>query len=129
MKPGIVSLLDLPIGGKKKGITKATTVVKGNKKLTLLKCNNYKQKNEFQDSMILTDNCLFVLKSSFGLNVITQLRNAFCHNDIRYNQISNQYHVGLTNKIKIAGTFKLEAIREFVDAFLQTNQLEKENIK
>ncbi len=94
----------------------------GQKRITLLDCFKPKQKESLSVPSILPENSLYVPAQSFGLYVIRQLRHAFCHGNLNYDVNSNQYVIKLSDKTKIAGQFSLEAIREFVEIYLQPKE-------
>lgn len=93
---------------------------KGIRHLTKLTCIKPKrgEKNEVPQSFPC--DTLYVPSSSFALSVFCQLRHSFCHNDLKYDEETKQYRIDLTDKVKIAGQFSLDAIKEFVEVFLST---------
>ena len=95
----------------------------GQKKLTLLKCNKPKQKEPLSVPEKLPENSLYVPNWCSGRDVISQLRHAFCHNNLKYDTQSEQYEIKLSDKIKIAGQFSLETIIEFVNVYLEPKVL------
>ena len=97
----------------------------GQKKLTLLKCYKPKQKELLSVPENLPENSLYVPYWSYGRYVISQLRHAFCHGNLEYDHKSGQYSIRLSDKVHIAGRFSLEAIREFVEIYLQPKELKK----
>ena len=94
----------------------------GQKELIRLTCFKPKRKEPFSVPSILPKNSLYVPTWIYGLKVIFQLRNAFCHSNLVYDENSKQYVIKLTDKTKIAGQFSLEAIREFVEIYLQPKE-------
>lgn len=95
---------------------------KGQKKLTLLKCYKPKQKEPLSVPDKLPENSLYVPNWCSGRQVISQLRHAFCHNNLKYNTQLEQYEIKLSDKTKIAGRFSLEAVREFVKVYLEPKE-------
>lgn len=107
---------------------------KGEKKLSLINCIKPQKGEKFSVPDELSGNTLYVPISMSGLKAIIQLRHAFCHADLKYDEKSNQYRMELTDKVHIAGQFSLAAIREFVDIYLQpknpkSKKIKKENSK
>ena len=99
----------------------------GQKKLTLLNCNKPKKKEPLSVPDKLPENSLYVPTQSCGRNVIYQLRNAFCHGSLKFDDNSKQYQIEFYNKKHIAGSFSLEAIQEFVNIYLEPKELKKNN--
>lgn len=95
----------------------------GQKKLTLLNCYKPKQREPLSVPEDLTENSLYAPNWCSGRNVISQLRNAFCHGGLKYDVNSKQYSIEFLDKKHIAGRFSLEAIREFVDIYLESKEL------
>ncbi len=54
-----------------------------------------------------------------------QLRNAFCHGSLEYDNQTGQYVIKFSDKKNIAGKFSIEAIREFVEVYLQPKEPKK----
>lgn len=94
----------------------------GNKKLTLLNCIKSKQKKPLCIPDDLPENSMYVPCQYSGRQVISQLRHAFCHGNLKYDDKSEQYNINLTDKVHIAGKFSLEAIREFVNIYLEPKE-------
>ncbi len=94
----------------------------GQKALTKLTCVKSKHGKHVELPNTLPCDTLYVPSFSFGLYVLRQLRHAFCHNDLVYDKAIGQYRIELTDKIKIAGQFSLEAIEEFVNVFLSATK-------
>lgn len=90
----------------------------GHKRLTKLKCIKPKQWEQIQLPGVLPWNTLYVPWNSCGYYVICQLRHAFSHDNLVYDEKTGQYRIELTDKVKIAGRFSLDAIKEFVNVFL-----------
>lgn len=88
------------------------------KRLKLLHINKPKQGTPFIKPTHLEKDTLYVPTGYSGYNVIKQLRNAFCHDTLRYDKRTNQYSIVSNKNVKIAGSFSLAAIKEFVSAFL-----------
>lgn len=79
----------------------------GQKKLTLLKCYKPKKKRPLSIPEELPKNSLYVPSWCSGRNVISQLRNAFCHGNLKFNDKSKQYSIEFLDKKHIAGKFSL----------------------
>ncbi len=94
------------------------------KRLKLLHINKPKQGTPFIKPTQLEKDTLYVPTAYSGYNVIKQLRNAFCHDSLRYDKRTNLYSIAPNKNVKIAGSFSLAAIEEFVSAFL-TPSIEK----
>lgn len=94
----------------------------GRKVLTKLKCVKPEHNNSIELPGILPCNTIYVPSFSSGFYVLSQLRHAFCHNDLVYDEATGQYRITLTDKVKIAGQFSLAAIEEFVSAFLSASK-------
>ena len=90
----------------------------GQKALTKLRCIKPKHGNHIELPNTLPCNTIYVPSSSSGVYVLCQLRHAFCHNNLVYDKDSGQYRIELTDKVKIAGQFSLDAIVEFVNVYL-----------
>ncbi len=88
------------------------------KRLKLLHINKPKQGTPFIKPTQLEKDTLYVPTAYSGYNVIKQLRNAFCHDSLRYDKRTNLYSIAPNKNVKIAGSFSLAAIEEFVTAFL-----------
>lgn len=99
----------------------------GQKHLTKLKCIKPPQKKPANIPSELPENTLYVPTSSSGLTVIIQLRNAFCHNNIKYDETRNEFEIAKTKHVSIAGRFSLDAIIEFISVYLDsTNNTKKQ---
>lgn len=94
------------------------------KRLKLLHINKPKQGTPFIKPTQLEKDTLYVPTGYSGYNVIKQLRNAFCHDSLRYDKRTNWYSIASNKNVRIAGSFSLAAIKEFVSAFL-TPSIEK----
>lgn len=94
----------------------------GHKALSKLNCVKLSSKNSIPDITNIGDNTLYVPSYSHGLFVLCHIRNAFCHDDIKYDNTTGQYSIALTPNVKIAGRFSLESIKEFVDIFLSNQK-------
>jgi len=90
----------------------------GHKALNKLTCLKSKHGKVVEPPKTLPCNTLYVPYFSSGLYVLRQIRHAFCHNGLIYDKASKQYSITLTDRVKIAGKFSLEAIKEFVQVFL-----------
>lgn len=88
------------------------------KRLKLLHINKPKQGTPFIKPTQLEKDTLYVPTAYSGYNVIKQLRNAFCHDSLRYDKRTNLYSIAPNKNVKIACSFSLAAIGEFVSAFL-----------
>lgn len=95
---------------------------KGQKQLSLLNSYKPKQKEPLSVPKDLLNNSLYVPNWSSGRYVISQLRHAFCHGNMKYDDKSEQYLIDLTDNVHITGKFTLEAIREFVEIYLQPKE-------
>ncbi|MDE6650155.1 MAG: hypothetical protein K2K45_09535 [Muribaculaceae bacterium] len=98
---------------------------KGQKALTILKCVKPKQKESLVFPLVMVDNNIYIPYWGCGLYVIRQLRNAFCHGQLKYDKNSCQYQIDSTDEKHIAGSFSLNAIREFVKIYLQPKETKK----
>lgn len=96
------------------------------KRLKLLHINKPKQGTPFIKPTQLEKDTLYVPTAYSGYNVIKQLRNAFCHDSLRYDKRTNLYSIAPNKNVKIAGSSSLAAIEEFVSAFL-TPSIENKN--
>lgn len=94
------------------------------KRLKLLHINKPKQGTPFIKPTHLEKDTLYVPTGYSGYNVIKQLRNAFCHDSLRYDKRTNWYSIASNKNVRIAGSFSFAAIKEFVSAFL-TPSIEK----
>lgn len=94
----------------------------GQKKLSKIHCIKPKKNEPLIVPPKMEDNTLYIPTKSGGLNVISNIRHAFCHNGLSYDQNTDQYKIDLTDKVHIAGRFSLEAIKEFVETYTQANQ-------
>lgn len=101
----------------------------GLKSIKLLNCFKPKLKEAFKVPEQMPENSLYVPTSSHGFYVISQLRHAFCHANLKYDKDSNLYQIDLTDKVHIAGRFSLEAIQEFVNVYIQPKEPKKEKKK
>ena len=90
----------------------------GNRLLTRLSCYKPKQGTPMVVPEKCNINTLYIPTRSCGLYVLKQLRHAFCHNNLTYDEETSQYQINLTDNVKIAGSFSLEAVRELVNVFL-----------
>ncbi len=102
---------------------------KGQKQLVKLKCIKPRQKESFVAPSVVPDNSIYVPISSCGMFVIKNLRHAFCHNDLTYDETTKQYEVKETGQVKIAGRFSLDAIKDFVSVYLQSANNNNNSIK
>lgn len=101
---------------------KLTAWGKGQKALRKLTCIKYSSHNAHEIPKDIPNNTLYVPKHSSGLYVLSQLRNAFCHNNLVFDKNNKQYQIELTDKVKIAGKFSLEAIEEFARVYITNAQ-------
>lgn len=90
---------------------------KGQKQLSKIECIKPKNSGPIIVPRVLPKNTLYIPITSGGLSVIRQLRHAFCHNDLTYDEVSKQYEIKQTKQVKIAGRFSLDAIMEFVSVY------------
>lgn len=90
---------------------------RGQRLLKQLTCIKPNQGEQIIQPENIPQNTLYVPYYCSGFFVLCHLRNAFCHNDIIYDETTRQYRIDLTNKVKITGQFSLEAIEEFVTIF------------
>ena len=91
---------------------------KGNRLLTRLSCYKPKQGTPLEVPEEYAINTLFLPTKSSGLYALQQIRHAFCHNNLTFDEETSQYRINLTDNVKIAGSFSLEAVRELVNVFL-----------
>lgn len=91
----------------------------GIKQLTLLNCVKLTRVEPMNIPATLAANTLYVPKKYCGQDVFRQLRHAFCHNGLSYNQKAQQYEITITPQINITGRFSKEAIEEFLSVYLQ----------
>ena len=83
------------------------------KKLQLLKIVRPKIGEELTAPEELSPNTLYFPANNKGIKaVIRDIRNAFCHDSIRYDEESNQYIIRKNEKVKLDASFSLEAINE-----------------
>lgn len=97
----------------------------GLKNLSKISCIKTRQKEAFVVPAKLEDNTLYFPSYTRGWFAIKAIRNAFCHNGLTFDQNSAQYSIGQNGKFKIAGQFTLEAIRDFVDVYMQPKPQKK----
>lgn len=90
----------------------------GMKALTKLSCIKPKKGEPLKIPAELGKNTLYVPTSAYGYFVLSHLRNAFCHNALVYDKSNKQYRIQTNEKLNIAGRFSLEAIEDFVKAFI-----------
>lgn len=102
---------------------------KGQKSLTKLKCTKPKQKESLVIPLEMEENNLYMPTWSCGLSVIRQLRNAFCHGRLKYDENSCQYQIDGSDEKHIAGRFSISAIREFVEIYLQPKETKIKTLK
>ena len=91
---------------------------KGHKALFKLHCIKLTKGDSIPDVTNIGSDTLYVPNYSSGLFVLRQIRNAFCHDDIEYDNTTGQYQIALTSEVKISGRFSLESIKEFAAIFL-----------
>lgn len=94
----------------------------GQKALVKLTCVKPKSGNQVELPNVLPDNTLYLPFYSSGYYVFCQLRHAFCHDNLVYDKEKRQYCIELTDNVKIAGLFSLEAIKELVGVFLPVSK-------
>lgn len=92
---------------------------KGQKFLTKLICIKFKPDGISTIPKTIAENTLYVPISSSGIYVIRQLRHAFCHNALSYDESTGLYEIEMTEHVKISGKFSLDAIVEFVMTYIQ----------
>lgn len=90
----------------------------GMKVLTKLSCIKPKKGEPFKIPADLDNNTLYVPTFAYGYFVLRHIRNAFCHNALVYDKSSKQYSIQTNENSNIAGRFSLEAIEDFVKAFI-----------
>lgn len=88
------------------------------KQLTTLRTSKPKQGEPFMVPACPETDTLYVPTRYSGHQAIAQLRNVFCHDSLRYDKRTKQYSIAPNKHVKIAGSFSLAAIKEFVSAFL-----------
>ena len=91
----------------------------GQKGLSHLKCIKSKHGKKVEEPQIIQNDTLYIPFYSSGIFVLRQLRNAFCHNALKYESSARQYRISLTDKVKITGRFSLKGINDFFNAFLK----------
>ena len=90
----------------------------GMKALTKLSCIKPRKGEPLKIPAELGKKTLYVPTSAYGYFVLSHLRNAFCHNALVFDKSNKQYRIQTNEKLNIAGQFSLEAIEDFVKAFL-----------
>ena len=93
---------------------------KGIQQVKNLSCQKPKQKEKLKIPEIIPDNTLFIPVYMGGKDVIKQIRHAFCHAALSYDENSKDYTIKVSPHIKIAGKFTVQAIKEFIGIFLQS---------
>lgn len=63
-------------------------------------------------------NTLYVPRNYSGKDILKQLRNAFCHNGIKYNSNKRQYEILKSKHIKISGSVSFKAIVNLIEVLL-----------
>lgn len=72
----------------------------------------------------LQNDTLFIPKNYSAKAILRQVRHALCHNAVTFDNKTGQIILKKSKNTKIVGSFTLEGIKEFVNAFL----LSKEDI-
>lgn len=98
---------------------------KGQKQLKSLRCIKPKQNEKLEVPATMSPNTLYVPISMDGKNALKQLRHAFCHKSLTYDEITQDYRIEYTDSKHIAGRFTLESIYEFIQIYLQTSANKK----
>ena len=93
---------------------------KGKKHLTQLTVIKPKQKETLVVPTTISGNTMYVPTYMSAMDITRQLRNAFCHNGLTYNDKTAEYSIERSGKVKIAGRFTLDALKEFVHVYIQT---------
>lgn len=91
----------------------------GQKLLRKLNCAKFKPDEIRTIPKAVAENTLYVPISSSGIYVIRQLRHAFCHNALSYDESTGLYEIEMTEHVKISGKFSLDALEEFVLTYIQ----------
>lgn len=99
------------------GVSKLVSWKCAQKSLSKLTCIKSKLGEQVKAPKKLPNNTLYVPSYTGGRNLFKYLRNAFCHNSIKYDASTKQYRIAPSDKVKIAGQFSLEAIKELESAF------------
>ena len=95
---------------------------KGQKKLTLLNCFKSKPNEPLLVPEDLPENSLYIPNWISGRKTISQLRHAFCHGKLEYEEKTKLYRITPSDRVKIAGSFSLETIQEFVNVYLEPKE-------
>ena len=97
------------------------------KKLRPIFClQKAQQKEKLNIPKKLPPNTLYVPHYFSGYNMLCQLRNAFCHNQLSYDKKTKLIEV---RNEKFAGKFSLETIQKFVIAFLEIKPTQNQSNK
>ncbi|MDO4319345.1 MAG: hypothetical protein Q4C34_02100 [Bacteroidales bacterium] len=91
----------------------------GQEKLKKLTCIRIKQNAIVDITLDMQAETLYVPARMGALFVIKQIRHAFCHNNIKYDDKTGEYIIMRTNKVKIAGRFTLDALKEFIHIYVK----------
>lgn len=115
---GIIIWAEMPKGQK----LKLKAWKKGTKGLSKLTCIKPNQGQPLTVPSQLAINTIYVPFRSSAKFVLTQIRNAFCHNGITYDETTSIYEISKTTKVHIAGKFSLDAMKEFVSIFFSAEE-------
>ena len=90
------------------------------KKPLKLKCLKPKTGIDFVIPEVSDTDTLYIPSQNYGIRqIIRHIRNAFCHNNVEYDEKTDQYIIRRTDKVKIAGSFSLPAIQELISRFIE----------
>lgn len=97
----------------------------GQKQLKGLQCIKPKQNENLDVPAAMSPNTLYVPISLDGKKALKQLRHAFCHGSLTYDEVTQDYRIEYTDSKHIAGRFTLESIYEFIQTYIQTKANKK----
>ena len=90
---------------------------KGKRHLTKAKYIKPKKGEDLEVPILMPDNTIYLPLNSSACDLPRNIRNAFCHDDLTYDESTQQYEIKLTDKVHIGGKFTLGAIEEFVNVY------------
>lgn len=90
---------------------------KGKRHLTKAKYIKPKKGEDLEVPILMPCNTIYLPLNSSACDLLRNIRNAFCHNDLSYDESTQQYQIKQTDKVHIGGKFTLEAIEEFVNVY------------
>ena len=97
--------------------TKYESWKKGQRYVTKAKYIKPKKGEELVVPIPMPCNTIYLPLSSSARDLLRNVRNAFCHNDLTYDESTQQYQIKQTDKVHIGGKFSLEAMVEFVNVY------------